>query len=262
MGIFDWLRRKSAPEPPAPSAPETQEAPPKPQPDADEAFQADEALERSPKPDAGKVFEADEALDHAPKPDAGEVFEVDEILERAPAPRLGDMDFTGFWHDTRESERRLISSAPDYRIVREVEAELGVKLPASYKELMRLHNGGMVNRCWFPARRPARSMADYVQITSLLSLGKEAPYSLCGRFGSRFLVESYSHNPEIGVVIANTVKPGRALVFLDYRECGAEGEPRVTYADAETGTEIVLADSFEAFVRGLIEINPLISQTR
>ena len=38
MGIFDWLRRKSAPEPPAPSAPETQEAPPKPQPDADEAF--------------------------------------------------------------------------------------------------------------------------------------------------------------------------------------------------------------------------------
>lgn len=217
MGIFDWLKRKSA------AAPEAES------------------------PESGNAQTPAEA-------DEDEVFEADAVLEKEPDPCLGDVDFEGFWHDTRESERRHIGSAPDWRIIREVEAELGVKLPASYVELMKLHNGGMVNRCWFPARTPAKSYADYVQITSILSLGKDAPYSLCGRFGSRFLVESYSHNPEIGVVVANTVKPGRALVFLDYRENGPEGEPCVTYADAETGTEIRLADSFEAFVRGLTAV--------
>ena len=179
------------------------------------------------------------------------VLDADEIVAAEPAPRLNDMDFTDFWHDTRESERRHICPPADYREVRDVEKELGVKLPASYVELMKKHNGGLVNRCWFPARTPAKGFSDYIQITDFLGIGSDAPYSLCGRFGSRFLEESYGHNPEIGIVICNTVRAGHALVMLDYRKCGVRGEPEVLYSNADTHEETTIAPDFETFLRGL-----------
>ena len=60
--------------------------------------------------------------------ETAEVFEADEIIAAEPLPRLTNVDFEGFWHDTRESERRHVSAAPDYRIIRDVEQELGYKL--------------------------------------------------------------------------------------------------------------------------------------
>lgn len=180
-----------------------------------------------------------------------EILDADVILEAEPKPCLEDMDFSDFWHDAREAGRNHVSPVPDWRVLHSVEEELGYRLPGSYVELMKMHNGGMTNRCWYPVQQPARTYDDYVQITSFLSIGKETPYSLCGRFGSKFLMESYHHDPELGVVIANTVKPGRALVFLDYRECGPQGEPRVTYSDAEKNELTVLAPDFETFLRNL-----------
>lgn len=188
---------------------------------------------------------SDEAIETA------EVFEADEIIAADPLPRLTDVDFEDFWHDTRESERRHVSAAPDYRIIRDVEQELGYKLPASYIELMKLHNGGLVNRGWFPLCPGAHDYDDFIQITDILGIGRETPYSLCGRFGSRYLTEGWRHNADIGIAICNTIKPGRALVFLDYRKCGVNGEPEVLYSDAETGEEKTIARNFEAFLRGL-----------
>ena len=52
--------------------------------------------------------------------ETAEVFEADEIIAAEPLPRLTNVDFEGFWHDTRESERRHVSAAPDYRIIRDV----------------------------------------------------------------------------------------------------------------------------------------------
>lgn len=44
------------------------------------------------------------------------------------------------------------------------------------------------------------------------------------------------------------------MVFLDYRECGPQGEPKVVHIDQEDDYYITpLADSFEAFIRGLVD---------
>ena len=43
------------------------------------------------------------------------------------------------------------------------------------------------------------------------------------------------------------------MIFLDYRECGPHGEPKVVHIDQEGNYEITpLADSFEDFIRGLV----------
>lgn len=44
------------------------------------------------------------------------------------------------------------------------------------------------------------------------------------------------------------------IVFLDYRECGTQGEPKVVHIDQESDYEITfLADNFEVFIMGIEE---------
>ncbi|MBQ1258152.1 MAG: SMI1/KNR4 family protein, partial [Clostridia bacterium] len=151
------------------------------------------------------------------------VLVADEIIESEPEARLADMDFSDFWHDIKESERRYECTKPDLRMVRSVNEELGFKLPDTFVELMKMHNGGMVNRCWYPIRYPAETYADYIQITHLLGIGREADYSLCGRFGSKFLLDGKEGVEKAGIAFANCISPTRAILILDYRTAGADG---------------------------------------
>lgn len=179
------------------------------------------------------------------------VLVADEIIESEPEPRLLDMDFSDFWHDIKESERRYECTKPDLRMIRSVQEELGYKLPDTFVELMKTHNGGMVNRCWYPIRFPAETYADYIQITHLLGIGREADYSLCGRFGSKFLLDGKEGVQNAGIAFANCISPTRAILILDYRNAGNDGEPCVTYVNSATGDETVIASNFEIFIRGL-----------
>lgn len=178
-----------------------------------------------------------------------EALDADEIVSAESLTE--SLNLGGFWHDSPESDRRHLSAPFDDELLRSIEEELGYKLPASFVLLMRSHNGGLVNRCRYPVPEPEEGKPDTVYITDILGIGREMPYSLCGRFGSEFLIDSRRHNKSIGVAVCNTTLPGRALVFLDYRACGKDGEPCVTYADAMTGTELRLAKNFAQFLRGL-----------
>jgi hypothetical protein len=44
--------------------------------------------------------------------------------------------------------------------------------------------------------------------------------------------------------------------MLDYSACGPRGEPRVVHVAAESGEAEVLAPTFEAFARGLVDCRP------
>ena len=179
-------------------------------------------------------------------------LEADEVRTAdAPLSEEGGFRIEGFWHDNDESVQRHICAPATEDSIRAVEEELGYRLPDSYKGLLRHHNGGLVNRCRYRVPAPGEGCPDMIYITEILGIGSDAPCSLCGRFGSRFLINSRRHNPEIGVAVCNTTLPGRALVFLDYRKCGPKGEPCVTYSDAMTGLEMPLARDFESFVLGL-----------
>lgn len=163
-----------------------------------------------------------------------------------------NFDFTNFWKDSMYAFDEWVSELPSDELIISVEQELGYKLPASYIWLMKQHNGGIpVNTC-FPTGKPTSWADDYVAITRILSIGREKTYSLCGEFGSQFMIDEWGY-PAIGVAICACPSAGHDMIFLDYRECGSQGEPKVVHIDQEWDYEITpLANNFEEFIRGLM----------
>ena len=67
------------------------------------------------------------------------------------------------------------------------------------------------------------------------------------------MIEEWGY-PDIGIAICDCPSAGHDMVFLDYRECGPHGEPGVVHIDQEDDYLITpLADTFEEFVRGLVD---------
>lgn len=161
-------------------------------------------------------------------------------------------DFTDFWKDSDYAEKEYTAPPPSDELIAEVERELGYKLPASYIWLMKQHNGGLpVNTC-FPTRTATSWAEDHVAIEGIFSIGREKRYSLCGEFGSKFMINEWKY-PAIGVAICDCPSAGHDMIFLDYRERGPQGEPKVVHIDQEYGYGITpLADTFEEFIRGLV----------
>lgn len=147
------------------------------------------------------------------------------------------VDWAGFWDDGDYSRTTYTEPAPSDALVAEIEAELGVRLPAAYVELARLRNGGGVERGW---------------IGGIYAIGRTARHSLCGAAGSAFWQQEWGY-PAIGVCFADTPSAGHEQYVLDYRDCGPGGEPRVVHVDQERDYAITpVADDFAAFVHGLL----------
>ncbi|AIQ21203.1 glucan biosynthesis protein [Paenibacillus sp. FSL H7-0357] len=161
-------------------------------------------------------------------------------------------DFSDFWENSDYALKEYVSEPPTEEMIASVEQELGYKLPASYIELMKLQNGGIPQNTCFPTGEATSWAEDHIAISSIMGIGREKSYSLCGDLGSRFMIEEWGY-PDIGVVICDCPSAGHDVVMLDYRLCGREGEPAVIHVDQEGDYEITfLAGSFEAFIRGLV----------
>ena len=163
-------------------------------------------------------------------------------------------DLGDFWEEPGDCARKnYIEPPPTAEVIRQVEKELGYKLPESYIALMRVQNGGFSKRTACPTDVPTSWAEDHVAIEGFLSIGREKMYSLCGTLGSRFMIEEWGY-PDIGIAICDCPSAGHDMVFLDYRECGPHGEPGVVHIDQEDDYLITpLADTFEEFVRGLVD---------
>ncbi|GAA1405932.1 SMI1/KNR4 family protein [Catellatospora coxensis] len=129
----------------------------------------------------------------------------------------------------------------------EAERELGVTLPSSLVELLRLRNGGVVADAWnaFPTAEPTSWAPDHVPFDHLAGIGSAAGTITLS--DNAYLVREWDL-PSPVVLLSGD---GHYWVALDYRACGAAGEPSVTWLDADFGTELHLADDFRAFVCGL-----------
>ena len=163
-------------------------------------------------------------------------------------------DLSDFWEEPGDCARKnYIEPPPTAEVIRQVEKELGYKLPESYIALMQVQNGGFSQKSAFPTSTPPSWADDHIAIEGFLSIGWDKTYSLCGRMGSRFMIEEWGY-PDIGIAICDCPSAGHDMVFLDYRECGPQGEPKVVHIDQEDDYYITpLADSFEAFIRGLVD---------
>ncbi len=163
-------------------------------------------------------------------------------------------DLSDFWEEPGDCARKnYIEPPPTAEVIRQVEKELGYTLPESYIALMQVQNGGFSKKSAFPTSTPTSWADDHIAIEGFLSIGWDKTYSLCGKLGSRFMMEEWGY-PDIGIAICDCPSAGHDMVFLDYRECGPQGEPKVVHIDQEDDYYITpLADSFEAFIRGLVD---------
>lgn len=163
-------------------------------------------------------------------------------------------NLSDFWEETSNyAKDKYIGPVPTDEMIRSVEEELGYKLPESYIVLMQVQNGGFSKKSAFPTSTPTSWADDHIAIEGFLSIGWDKTYSLCGKLGSRFMIEEWGY-PDIGIAICDCPSAGHDMVFLDYRECGPQGEPKVVHIDQEDDYYITpLADSFEAFIRGLVD---------
>ncbi|TDL49232.1 SMI1/KNR4 family protein [Paenibacillus dendritiformis] len=165
---------------------------------------------------------------------------------------FGKVDFADFWNDSEYALKEYVSEPLTDELIASIEEELGYKLPASYIALMKQHNGGVpVNTC-FPTEEGTSWAEDHIAITGIMGIGREKAYSLCGEFGSPFMIEEWGY-PDIGVVICDCPSAGHDVVMLDYRACGRDGEPAVVHVDQELEYAItLLAPNFDAFIQGLV----------
>ena len=166
-----------------------------------------------------------------------------------------NFDLTNFWDDEENKSeyvlKAIICELPTEALINEIEDELGYKLPESYVFLMKQQNGGIpVNTC-FPTQEPTSWADNHVAIRSIMGIGHDKEYAICGALGSQFRIDEWGY-PPLGIAICDCPSAGHDMIFLDYRECGSKGEPKVVHIDQEQDYKITfLADTFEDFIRGL-----------
>lgn len=176
--------------------------------------------------------------------------QTDASLDKSSSsPQNSNMN--DFWEDSELANEYISKPVTDEQIS-SVEEQLVFKLPASYINMMKIHNGGIPHATRYPVGQPTSHGKDYIVISGIFGIGRDKPKSLCGKRGSRYMIENYNY-PEIGVVICDCPSTGDA-VMLDYRPSGNDGEPEVIYVDRESNNKIIkLADNFEAFIQGLVK---------
>ena len=159
---------------------------------------------------------------------------------------LKDIDWTGFWNDVDYAFESYIGKPVTDEDIKAAEVELGYTLPTAYIELLKNHNGGVVKKNCF-----INDDGDCVYVTGIYGIDRDKKYSLLGEMGNEFWISKWEY-PSIGVVVADTISGGHDMIFLDYRECGPTGEPKVVRVDQEGDYSItLLADNFGDFVKNL-----------
>ena len=127
-------------------------------------------------------------------------------------------DFTGlFDRESKYGQSYNMGTLTDEMIAR-AEQKIGYRMPASYLELLRFQNGGVIrdDDCW---------------LTAIYGIGEiaEAENGLEDMFENWMDEWEY---PRIGIPFGETQSGGHDLYFLDCRNPGADGEPPVVHVEA------------------------------
>ncbi|MFF8375237.1 SMI1/KNR4 family protein [Streptomyces sp. NPDC015661] len=151
---------------------------------------------------------------------------------------------TAFWGEGRYGVQAPLTDAA----VRDAEARLGVRLPASLLELLRVRNGGDVAESWnaYPTVVPTSWSDDHVPFDVLMGIRCVDGHDL-SILDSTYLIEEWDL-PSPCVLLSGD---GHTWIALDYRACGTDGDPSVTWFDADDASELSLARDFRTFVEGL-----------
>lgn len=153
-----------------------------------------------------------------------------------------------FWSNSRYG----VLSPLTPEAVQAAEQLLGVRLPESLLELLRVRNGGRVvaSRSAFPTSAPTPWAADHVPFEDLMGIGTSKRVTTI--LDTPYLVEEWDLPSPLVLLTGD----GHWWIALDYRECGPTGEPSVTLFDGAMDAELALAPDFRSFVDGLVPAGP------
>ena len=153
-----------------------------------------------------------------------------------------NFDWKLFWDNSDGYTDDYTGKAPTDQEILDIEKETGYKLPESYIELIKHQNGGI------PVNNVVTTDNVCINLVGLYGIDKDKEYSVCGDSGTEFWLKEWGY-PALGPVIADTISGGHDMVFLDYSECGPEGEPMVVLVDQEDDySQEILANNFEEFI--------------
>lgn len=118
------------------------------------------------------------------------VDNVPTVSEISIAPvSVSHMEPTGFWDDSAEAADRYVLAPPTDGQIESMEEQLVFKLPTSYINMMKLHNGGVPHYRHFPVSQAEAAKKVRVEVAGILGIGREKAHSLGGEAGSRFIIE-------------------------------------------------------------------------
>lgn len=162
-------------------------------------------------------------------------------------------DFKNFWEEHHYFTDNYVEEALTDEMIAFTESKLGYKLPKSYIELMKIQNGGKPAKAYWLNKNAKNNEVNIIGLEGFFGIGSDKKNSLFGRFGNEFWFNEWEYPRDIGVIIADTESGGHHMIYLDYRECGKEGEPKVSVCFQESDYEIqVLANNFEEFMSMLV----------
>ncbi|MDX1959376.1 MAG: SMI1/KNR4 family protein [Leptospiraceae bacterium] len=165
---------------------------------------------------------------------------------------LEDLDLKLFWENSKYSEKEYVGCPVTQILIKEVEKEIGLKLPASYLTLLESQNGGIPKNRNFPLSKVKSISDECISISGIFGIDSSKKNSILGANGNEFMISTWGY-PDIGIYICNCPSAGHDMVGLDYRECGRKGEPKVVYVDQENDYRITfLTSNFEEFIYGLV----------
>jgi hypothetical protein len=167
-------------------------------------------------------------------------------------PYFQGLNLSSFWEYNDWARKSYVGTDATEDMFDHAEQSLGYKLPESYKFLVRHQNGGIPKLRAFAFSHPLPFEPDAIEISSIWGVDPSKD-SITGDLGSAFMISEWGY-PNIGVAICDCPSAGHDMVFLDYRDCGPDGEPTVVHIDQESDYDITwLAGDFESFVLGLRE---------
>jgi hypothetical protein len=128
------------------------------------------------------------------------------------------------------------------------EAGLGIKLPAAYRAVLAVRNGGSVRLSTFKlSKKPPKGWStsrDYY-VNAIAGIHATGASAITQQ------TELARREWNLPQGLFPLCGDGHWWCCLDYRTCGPEGEPVITHIMPDDGVEFMVAASFEKLLKGL-----------
>ena len=131
-------------------------------------------------------------------------------------------------------------------MVASAENELGVKLPETLIELLRIQNGGYTKGFAFPMTQKTTWAENHVPLSDLFGIVFDKNIRTAQNIMDTDYMTKEWGLPEKQVLLTGD---GHWWITLDYRD---NEIPSVKWIDVECNEEVMIADNFDQFINGLV----------